>query len=359
MYDIFLSYKHTDDQGRITEDYYLAKQLYGVLTDVGYKVFFSEQSLADVGSARFKQEIDNALDSTKILIVVLANAEYASSKWVRYEWDSYYGDYLSGAREKPHLYTYCKNILINDLPRTLRSVQQFHADDDVDTLLKYMNAILPVSKQSRYQVKPNDKITFEDIADAVQLDHIVFPGMEHVDPQECWKWFTLNPDIYVFIKDTVTDRVVAYTNTSPITEECYDKIRSGEFLTTNITDDMILNFDMPYPYSLYFFSIVIHPSHQNTNLFFMLVNELVEKFIRLSAREVYIKRMIADAITSNGEKICKLFGMQKVTESAHDSTLYEIQMIPPNFKKISKKVKQLYDCYQSVYLESPYLFDEE
>ncbi len=90
----------------------------------------------------------------------------------------------------------------------------------------------------------------------------------------------------------------------------------------------------------------------------MLVSALVEKFIGLTARDVYIKRMIADAVTPNGEKFCKLFGMNKITESTHSSSLYEVQMIPPQFKKISKKVKELYDCYQAVYDEMPDLFTE-
>lgn len=359
VYDVFLSYKHSDNQGNTTEDYTIAKHLYSVLKDAGYKVFFSEETLSEIGNAKYKQEIDDALDSCKILIVVLTKAEHAQSKWVRYEWDSYYNDYLSGIREKCYLYTFSKNILVNELPRTLRTLQNFNVNDGVDALLKYIGVVLPIANNNRYQIKPNTTITFSDIEDAVKLDHIVFSGMEHVDPDECWKWFNLNPDIYIFIKDTETDKVVAYTNTAPITEECYEKIRSGEFLTTNITDDMILSFDMPYPYSLYFFSIVIHPNHQNTELFFMLVNELVDKFIKLSKRDVFIKRMIADAVTPNGEKFCKLFGMKKITDSSHNSKLFEIQMIPPMFRIISKKVKQLHNIYAQIYNESPFLFDEE
>lgn len=358
MCDIFISFKHTDENGNVTEDSVIAEDLYKMLTAKGYKEFFYNKSLEGTGNPKFKKEIDDALDKAKIMIVVLTKAEYATSRWVNYEWDTYYGDFLSGVRNEIFMYTYTKNFSVNELPRTLRNLQNFSAEDGAEELLKYIRSVLPVETQTRYKLKDNSAITFEDIKNAVNLDHCVFEGMEHVSPEECWRWFKLNPDIYCFIEDTQTQKIVAYTNTAPITEECYDKIKSGKFLTTNITENMILSFEMPYPYSLYFFSVVIHPQHQNTQLFFMLVSALVEKFIGLTARDVYIKRMIADAVTPNGEKFCKLFGMNKITESAHSSSLYEVQMIPPQFKKISKKVKELYDCYQAVYDEMPDLFTE-
>lgn len=44
-------------------------------------------------------------------------------------------------------------------------------------------------------------------------------------------------------------------------------------------------------------------------------------------------------------------------ESTHNSSLYEITMIPPKFRVLSKKSKHLYDYYQKKYNDAPYLFD--
>lgn len=87
-----------------------------------------------------------------------------------------------------------------------------------------------------------------------------------------------------------------------------------------------------------------------------LFNAIIDKFIMLGEHEVYVRRMIADAVTQNGEKFCKLFGMTKIKKSSHESSLYEITMIPPQFRILSKKTKQLYDYYQNKYKEAPYLF---
>ncbi len=122
--------------------------------------------------------------------------------------------------------------------------------------------------------------------------------------------------------------------------------------------DMLLSYDMPFPYSVRFSSIVVHPDYQNTSVFCELFNAVVGKFLYLGKHEVYIRRMIADAVSVNGEKFCKMFGMTKVKGSNHDSTLYEVSLIPPKFRVMSKMTKKLYEYYSDKYHESPYLFEE-
>ena len=46
-YDIFISYKETDENGSRTLDSVIAQDIYTELTDKGYRVFFSRISLED------------------------------------------------------------------------------------------------------------------------------------------------------------------------------------------------------------------------------------------------------------------------------------------------------------------------
>jgi N-acetylglutamate synthase-like GNAT family acetyltransferase len=114
---------------------------------------------------------------------------------------------------------------------------------------------------------------------------------------------------------------------------------------------------MPFPYSVYFSSVVIHPQYQNSAVLMKLFNAIIERFLSLGEQEVFIRRMIADAVSKEGEKFCKLFGMSKVDVTDHRSTLYEVSMIPPKFRIASKMTKRLYDFYREKYEEEPYLFD--
>lgn len=368
-YEVFISYKCSDEDGNKTKDYEIAKELYDTLVSLGYSAFFSSNSLEKLGSSRYKADIDVALDTAKVMIVVLSRAEYATSHWVQYEWDSFYNDYLSGVRSEANLFTLTQGVNVHDLPRTLRNVQNFNYDEGIIHVCDYIKNAIPrkvaqpkaqvsaEEKTKRIKIVSGKQVTVEDIKQAVELDSLVYDDIYHVDSTVCEEWFEVNPDIYVMAKDVPSDKIIAYVNVSPVTEECYDRIKKGDFIDTGITADMILNYDMPFPYSLYFSSIVIHPDYHNTEVFMELFNAIIDKFLLLGEHEVYIKRMVADAVTKNGEKFCRLFGMTKIKGSDHDSSLYEITMIPPKFRMLSKKTKQLYDYYQKKYDESPYLFE--
>ena len=368
--EIFISYKHSDESGKKTRDYYLAKELSDNLKKLGYNVFFSTETLEKIGSSQYKIDIDAAMDTARIMIVVLTEAEYATSHWVQYEWNSFYNDYLSGVRKDANLFTLTSNVSVNTLPRTLRNVQNFDYSEGLDRLCGYIASVLPKdtgeqndtadmnSQKREISIITGHQISLSDIREAVELDLLVYDDVYHVDSTQCERWFEVNPDIYVMAKDVVANKVIAYVNISPVTDECYEKIKNGDFIDTGITEDMILSYDMPFPYSVYFSSIVIHPDYQNTDVFLKLLNAIIKKFTYLGENEVFIKRMIADAVTKNGEKFCKLFGMEKIKNSNHESALYEISLIPPRFRILSKNCKKLYDYYQRKYNEAPYLFDE-
>ncbi len=370
-YDIFISYKLSDELGNKTPDFYIAQKLYNRLAALGYSVFFSSQTLEEIGSSRYKQDIDNALDSAEIMIVVLTNPNYATTHWVQYEWDSFYNDYLSGIKDKAALFTLTKNLNIHDLPRTLRNVQNFDFENDIEHLCDFIrnslptrnnlvqNDLLGLVKKEEYTILTGKQISKKDIEQAIKLDCLVYEDIYHVSEEQCLEWFKVNPDIYVMARDNKTNKIIAYVNISPVTSECYERLRNGDFIDTGITADMLLGYDMPYPYSVYFSSIVIHPNYQNTSVFFELFNAVVKKFLYLGEHEVFIKRMIADAVTKNGEKFCKMFGMTKIKGSNHESTLYEVSMIPPKFKVLSKMTKLLFAYYTKKYEESPWLFSEE
>ena len=145
----------------------------------------------------------------------------------------------------------------------------------------------------------------------------------------------------------------------PVTDECYEDLRSGKIVDMDLmAADKILSYDMPGVYNVYFASIVIHPQYRNTVLFKMLFDEIVRRYIRLMDNEVFVKRILADAISPEGEKFCRLFGMKRIDASSHNSTLYEVSLMPPQFKLVSQAVKELRDRYTAKYSELSWMFEE-
>lgn len=356
-YDIFISYKVHDTDGYETRDFAIARELHGRLMEMGYSVFFSEQSLEEIGSSKYKSDIDNALDSAKIMIVVLTDPNFATTRWVKYEWDSFYNDYLSGIKNNVALFTLTKDLNIHDLPRTLRDVQNFnYVKNGINKLCDYINSFL--STKNKFTTIIGRQVSAKDIEQAIELDCIVYEeDIYHVNKKRCMEWFNVNHDIYVMIRDNESNKIISYVNISPVTFDCYEQFRNGNLIDADITADMLLSYDMPGVYDICILSVAIYPDYRNTCVLSLLLNAVVERFLNLANEEKFIKRVVAEAVTKEGDKFCKIFGMTKVKDSNRKSTLYEVSMLPPKFRIISKTFRQLFEYYTEEHTKNPWLSD--
>ena len=88
-YDIFISYKETDEQGRRTRDSVMANELYHQLANEGYKVFFSRITLEKKLGTEYEPYIFAALNSAKVMIVIGTKPEFFNAVWVRNEWSRF------------------------------------------------------------------------------------------------------------------------------------------------------------------------------------------------------------------------------------------------------------------------------
>lgn len=141
-FDVFISCHMTTKNGQPTHDSLLAKEIYKFLTSRGIRTFLAEESLKKMGKTEYKEVIDNVLDHVPILIVVATSTKNIESKWVKYEWNSFYNDILSGVK-KGTLMSYLDNVDTKVLPRTLRQCQAIqHSDSSIQILLMHISSAL-------------------------------------------------------------------------------------------------------------------------------------------------------------------------------------------------------------------------
>jgi len=138
QFDIFISFKATEDCS-VTADVAVATELYEMLTACGYRVFFSSKTVFKGGSSDFSREIDNALDSAKLLIVVASKLSYINSRWVEYEWKTFHSDILSNVKTDAQIITYTEGVDTMHMPRILRYVQNFGYGQR-DGMLEFIHA---------------------------------------------------------------------------------------------------------------------------------------------------------------------------------------------------------------------------
>lgn len=142
-YDVFISFKNTDSSGNKTEDCVIAGELYAALEQKNIHAFYSNTRLFEFGEAAYKEAIEKALDQAKVLIAIATDAEFLKTRWVSYERESFHEDILSGRKKNAVIVPYMKNVVGNDVPRSLRSYETFQIDrTDIPTVVAFVEKCL-------------------------------------------------------------------------------------------------------------------------------------------------------------------------------------------------------------------------
>ena len=120
-YDIFICYKEIDENGDRTIDSVIAQDVYGVLTEKGYKVFFSRITLEDKLGQEYEPYIFAALNSAKIMLAFGTDYEYYNAVWVKNEWSRFLSLIEKGAKKT--LIPCFKGIDAYDMPKEFARLQ--------------------------------------------------------------------------------------------------------------------------------------------------------------------------------------------------------------------------------------------
>lgn len=181
-FDVFVSCRKTDPDGRSTRDSLLARNVYDFLTARGVRAFLAEESLLTMGQAEYKKAIDEVLDHVPVLVVVATSPENLESRWVRYEWDSFFNDILGGVK-RGTLLSYLDGVDVKALPRTLRQNQAIqHSEGALQILFSHISAALglkqveDMTRSGQMAVDRLDRLT-EVMAESRLLELEITSGM--------------------------------------------------------------------------------------------------------------------------------------------------------------------------------------
>ena len=150
-YDIFICYKETDEKGERTLDSVLAQDIYGALTDKGYRVFFSRITLKGKLGEAYEPYIFAALNSAKVMLAIGTCYEYFNAVWVKNEWSRYLK--ICAADKSKHLIPCYKNLDAYDMPNEFKPLQAVDLGQmgAIQDLLWNMEKYIPLKKQQVVQ----------------------------------------------------------------------------------------------------------------------------------------------------------------------------------------------------------------
>lgn len=162
---VFISYKNKDD-GVLTKDAEMAKELHDALSERGIDSFFATDSLRGLGADDYSTAIDKELDSCCVLVVVTTSVDHVNSRWVKYEWNGYHLDILDGTK-KGKIFTYIDDIAPHDLPRALRHLQSFvKSECTMNDIVEHIeNAVKEFGSDSKEQNNLNTEVDSDKDAD--------------------------------------------------------------------------------------------------------------------------------------------------------------------------------------------------
>lgn len=120
-FDVFICYKESDDMGGRTVDSELAHDIYDVLTEKGYKVFYSRITLKSKLGQDYEPYIFSALNSAKVMLSIGTKFEYFNAVWVKNEWSRFLA-LMKNDKSKMLIPCY-RDIDPYDMPREFSNLQ--------------------------------------------------------------------------------------------------------------------------------------------------------------------------------------------------------------------------------------------
>ena len=145
-YDIFICYKETDENGERTIDSVLAQDIYDMLTEHDYRVFFARITLEDKLGQEYEPYIFAALNSAKIMLAIGTDYEYYNAVWVKNEWSRFLQ--LMTHDSKKTLIPCFKNLDAYDIPKEFvrLQAQDLGKIGAMQDLLRGIQKLIPKNK---------------------------------------------------------------------------------------------------------------------------------------------------------------------------------------------------------------------
>ncbi|MEG1642415.1 MAG: hypothetical protein RR272_04805 [Synergistaceae bacterium] len=190
------------------------------------------------------------------------------------------------------------------------------------------------STKRQYKILSGSAIPKEYIEKSHELDEILYESEDTSPVEKCLNWYA--------------EEVIACINIMPLTEKYYTKIRNGEYKDTYLPTEAILKYDKIGYYDLYVSSVAINPKNNDVLLLRELIDFVAGRLIEFSERGILCRRIMAEAVSKKGMRLCEIMGMEEVKNLNNISNTYEAKLMPPKFKTPTEKVKELYRIYKII-----------
>lgn len=99
-FTVFISFKNLDDNDNPTPESRVAEELYRRLRALGVEVFFSNVEVQRQKRVEYEELIDEALESSVVMLLICSDAKNLQGEWMKYERDVFSEEIRSGRKKE-------------------------------------------------------------------------------------------------------------------------------------------------------------------------------------------------------------------------------------------------------------------
>ena len=155
------------------------------------------------------------------------------------------------------------------------------------------------------------------------IEHSYFPN-ENISPaEEVLKWYEKNNFTCIGVRNS-NNKIIASVNILPLKSNVFNDIYENKMNEADVVFEQIEIYEDDKSYLLYLSSISIDEKYRNNyKVITTLLKGCIDLLNNLMKRSIKIEKVMADASTIHGEKICKkLLKMDYIRDTSHKSKIY-------------------------------------
>ena len=129
---------------------------------------------------------------------------------------------------------------------------------------------------------------------------------------------------YFYQEELSNNEVIASVNILPLNERTFYDIYNNKMNEVDVINSQIETYEDNKEYYIYLSSISINQNYRNNyRVITTLLKGCIDLYKLLIDRNIKILKIMADASTEHGEKICKkLLKMDYIRDTSHESKIY-------------------------------------
>lgn len=173
------------------------------------------------------------------------------------------------------------------------------------------------------ELKIDYKFNLKDFEVMEEIEHSYFPNDNITPAEEVLKWYQRNNLTCIGVRNS-NNEVIANVNLLPLKEKTFYDIYNNKINEADVIEPQIETYENNKEYYLYLSSISISQNYRNNYyVITTLLKGCINLYKLLIDKNIKIIKIIADASTEHGEKICKkLLNMDYIRNTSHNSKIY-------------------------------------